>query len=207
MSFDLQIKNISSYTKSLTKIDFLTSLENWDLGQYLVLSPDEQKDLYLAIASHPDENELSIIVKSDAAIISYLNSHSSIKSSIPQGNGFPKQLLDFSHLLFLAHGTGISAIRPLLIETYKRSPESATFIYGCKSSDEIPNDTSMKNVDLISAESDTNGEHVQDCIKSFPLEKPNQTGVFMVGSNEFQETCQSLLLKSGIVDTNIGKNF
>jgi NAD(P)H-flavin reductase len=202
----IECEKTTEISANLIQFQFNNPGFSWRVGQYCVLNLDDNDKIYLAIASHPKEKNLTFIVSKSSKFSTFLSEKKQIQCSSPEGPGFNDKLFNFSSLLAISHGTGISAIRPVLWEALINKKETL-FIYGCKSPTEYPSSEEFKQVKKSLAFSQTENKHVQDHIRSLQLSDSRNTGVFLVGSNEFQDSVISSLMDKGFLAENISKNF
>lgn len=202
----VELLESSEISSNLIQYDFINPEFSWEIGQYCVLHLSSGEKLYLAIASHPSEKTLKFIVPKASKLSDHLSEQQSINCDVPAGNGFNLNLIACPTIIAISHGTGISALRPILIET-QRNEKRPVFFYGCKKESEYPSGTEYKEVSPFIAYSSSAQKHVQDLITEYSFSNPGQSAVFLVGSNEFQESVTGILIENGFSKDNISKNF
>lgn len=93
-------------------------------GQYAAMHLEkESKARYLAFASHPAEGELLFISRHGCA-------GQKAMLSKPMGEGFGCDYSNPKPILFISHGTGISALRPAILERQRVKAPTDTLLYG-----------------------------------------------------------------------------
>jgi ferredoxin-NADP reductase len=97
-------------------------------GQYVTLAQDAtEKPKFLAIASHASESNLYFLSRNSPPAVG-----AEMILSEPMGKGFTCDFKNPQAFLFLTHGTGISAIRPALIERRQSGFTHDTLLYGIR---------------------------------------------------------------------------
>lgn len=93
-------------------------------GQFVALRTTlDSPPVFLALASHPSEKDLLLLSRTR-----YLGKTVFITAA--QGAGFECDFSVSQPFLFITHGSGISAIRPAILERHARGFKSDTLLYG-----------------------------------------------------------------------------
>lgn len=202
----IELHQSTEISSNLVQHDFFNPGFSWKIGQYCVLSLSSEEKLYLAIASHPSEKTLKFIVPKTSKLSEHLSKTEPVYCDAPAGNGFNHDLFNHPTVIAISHGTGISAIRPVLLQAQKKNKPPVLF-YGCKDESEYPTGTEYSEVSPLIAYSKSAQKHVQDLITEYSFSEPGKIGVFLVGSNEFQDSVTDELIKKGFAKEHISKNF
>ena len=93
-------------------------------GQFIALRTTlDSPPVFLALASHPSEKDLFLLSRTR-----YLGKTVFITAA--QGSGFECDFSDSQPFLLITHGSGISAIRPAILERHAHGFNSDTLLYG-----------------------------------------------------------------------------
>lgn len=111
---------------------------NFKHGQFTTLSTPQKEPAYFAIASHPQEEHLSFLIKNGQWVPA---SGQEITMGEAMGNGFDSQAIQSPNLWLITHGSGISAFASLLKEIYKNTDQykKVRLDYGVRTNEELPN--------------------------------------------------------------------
>jgi NAD(P)H-flavin reductase len=172
-------------------------------GQYLAITAEgEDKVRYLALASHRSEPHLLFLSRHSYA-------GKSVSSSPPQGQGFGCDLSTPKPLLFLTHGTGISALRPALFERRARGFITDTLLYGIADQAHEPDIDVLKDdfpVRQLRAYSRTGRrQRVQQVLPAIAVEQFG--AVLLVGGKEMMAEVKQVLGSQGFPAERIYSNF
>ncbi len=173
-------------------------------GQYASLAFREgEKPKFLAIASHHDEAHL-LFLSRDTALPAQ-----SVAVSAPQGKGFAADFGDRHPFLYLTHGTGISAIRPAMLERKKRGFTADTLLYGIASANVEPElDCLREDFGIKQLRAFSNAEYkayVQDLVDTLDL--GDFGAILLVGSNEMMANCREILARKKFPAGKIFSNY
>lgn len=193
-------------------------------GQYIKASlADSTFTTFLTIASHPDEAKLEFLINSNgknAHEICSLAPGKHFKITSPLGNGFPVEKLNSKTIYLVSHGSGISAMKPLIMELRKNRNlyGPIRFIYGVRHYNDFPYKDllqdwmgSLELYDIISRDPGNpalwNGEsgHVQDVIKKIKPEPQNAVAVIS-GSEAMEKDVAEIFKGFGFSAEQILKN-
>jgi NAD(P)H-flavin reductase len=173
-------------------------------GQYAVITfKNSDKPKYLAIAAHSSEKEL-LFLSRDA-----VTTGDGLTLSEPQGKGFTSDFADKRPFLYLTHGTGISAIRPAMMERKHRGFSEDVLLYGIASAsvepelDCLAHDFGVKQLRAYSA--DEYKAYVQD--RAHTLDVEHFGAVLLVGSKEMMASCREVLAAKGFPVERIFSNY
>ncbi|MFZ5627525.1 MAG: hypothetical protein ACOY5B_00235 [Spirochaetota bacterium] len=172
-------------------------------GQYIAVSTeDEEKARYLALASHSSEPELLLLSR-------HCYAGKSASASAPQGKGF---VCDFSlaqPLLFITHGTGISALRPAILERRARGFTNDTLLYGVADEAHEPELDILRNdfpICQLRAYSRT-GDHqrVQQVLPA--INSRDFGGILLIGGKEMMADVKQVLATQDFPADRVYSNF
>ena len=173
-------------------------------GQYAVITfTGNDKPKYLAIAAHSSEKDLLFISRDT------VSAGDTLTLSEPQGKGFTCDFADKRPFLYLTHGTGISAIRPAMLERRHRGAGDDVLLYGIASADTEPNldclasNFGVKQLRAYSA--DEYKAYVQD--RTHTLDVEHFGAVLLVGSKEMMASCREVLTVKGFPAERIFSNY
>lgn len=173
-------------------------------GQYAVITfKGSDKPKYLAIAAHRSEKDL-LFISRDA-----VRTGDTLTLSEPQGNGFACDFADKRPILYLTHGTGISAIRPAMLERKHRGFSDDVLLYGIASASVEPEldclalDFGVKQLRAFSA--DEYKAYVQD--RAHTLDVEHFGAVLLVGSKEMMTSCREVLAAKGFPVERVFSNY
>ena len=156
-------------------------------GQYVTLTLNAgEKPKFLALASHDDEPHLLFVLRDLTA------PKAAVAISAPQGKGFAADFGEKKPFLFLTHGTGISAIRPAMLERKRRGFGADVLLYGIASADKEPDlDCLRADFGVQQLRAYSNAEYkayVQD--HAHTLDVSHFGAILLVGSNEMMAACR-----------------
>lgn len=173
-------------------------------GQYAVITfKGSDKPKYLAIAAHRSEKDL-LFISRDA-----VRTGDTLTLSEPQGKGFACDFADKRPILYLTHGTGISALRPAMLERRQRGFAEDTLLYGIASAAQEPEldclsgDFGVKQLRAYSA--DEYKAYAQD--RAHTLDVDHFGAVLLVGSKEMMASCREVLAAKGYPAEKIFSNY
>lgn len=172
-------------------------------GQYVQYSADaNEKVKYLALASHPDEKELMLAGRLSEP-------GATVEISAAQGNGFASNFAETKPYLYVTHGTGISAIRPAIIERLKQGHRGDTLLYGAREAAVVP------HLDCLSAEAGVSQlraysrgsecNYVQQVLETLDISSFGT--VLLIGSKEMMTACRDVLGARKFSAEKIFSNF
>jgi len=172
-------------------------------GQYLAITAEgEQKARYLAIASHQSEEALLFLSRHSYA-------GKSASASAPQGKGFASDFSAHKPMLFITHGTGISALRPAILERRSRGFTTDTLLFGVADEAHEPDLDILKNdfpLRQIRAYSRT-GDH-QRVQQVLPTMDTSEFGVILlIGGREMMDEVKQVLTTQGFPADRVHSNF
>lgn len=159
-------------------------------GQYIQFSDAEgAKVKYLALASHPSEEHLLLA----GNIVT--PPQTTVAISAPLGNGFGCDFGLKDGFLFVTHGSGISAIRPAIVERLKRNNQRDTLLFGARTAETVPNLDCLENSAGISQlraySRSARNEYVQQSLETLDLS--HFGAILLVGSKEMMTACRQVL--------------
>ncbi len=173
-------------------------------GQYVTLAyGDQDKPRFLALASHPSEDQLLFVSRHGAA------SAPQVSLSAPQGKGFACDFTNPGNFLHITHGSGISAIRPAIYERLRGGHSGDALLYGISGPEAVPdldclNETSgVKQLRAYSKAAKP--QHVQDVLQNLDLSL--FTHVILIGSKEMMESCRGVLSAKNFAVAAIFSNY
>lgn len=195
-------------------------------GQYIYinLADHEGKGSFFALSCHPDEKELELLIKDQGHIAADLSrSGPGVKVDIsePIGPGFAPEKLHGKTLYMITHGSGLSAIKPVIEEIRKNRNQygPSRLLYGVKTVSDFPfKDTlrdwmgSIEVYDIISTPTTDkniwNGEigYVQDILKKISP-SPKEAIALVVGSKQMFTEVSEILRGFGFTDEQILTNL
>ncbi|MBX3722559.1 MAG: hypothetical protein KF713_12025 [Turneriella sp.] len=202
---ELKIRGVKKDKGGFAHLSF-TKPENYTFtpGQYAILTfTAGDKPKYLAFASHTTEADLLFVLRGD------FSAGTEVAVSAPQGKGFGCDFGDTKPMLFLTHGTGISAIRPALIERKKRGFENDVLLYGIASAAQEPEldclaaDFGVEQLRAFSAAEYK--AYVQDHAHTLAVE--HFGAVLLVGSKEMMASCREVLAAKGFPAEKVFSNY
>ncbi|MCX7631798.1 MAG: hypothetical protein N2Z22_00540 [Turneriella sp.] len=167
-------------------------------GQYVVVFANDGQKRYFALASHPEEKELLFLTRQPLRAATF---------SLPQGTGFGCDFRDKRPWLFITHGSGISALRPAILERRRRGLASDTLIYGIRqwgaqpALDVLGADFPLHKIYALSAQ----GERVQQRLRSHALS--HYGAVLLVGSQEMMTEVRQILAENQFPASAIYTNY
>ncbi|MDH4263763.1 MAG: hypothetical protein OEV78_12025 [Spirochaetia bacterium] len=193
-------------------------------GQYIKVSViDVDFFSYLTISSHPDENYIELLVNTggfNACKICALPVGSSLHISPALGNGFSASKFTDKTIYLVTHGSGMSAIKPLIEELRKNRHHfgQISLIYGVRTPNDFPFKPLIRNwmgsvevFDIISKDPHDlkawTGEigHVQHVLQKLQP-KPDNAIAVIVGSDEMESEVTQMFKDFGFSTNQILKN-
>ncbi|MBV6493160.1 MAG: hypothetical protein LDLANPLL_01175 [Turneriella sp.] len=173
-------------------------------GQYTYLALSENDKKTLAYASHESEPHLYFLFRGD-----YTHSTTPTLSK-PQGAGFTCVFDNNTPMLFITHGTGITALRGAMVERKIHNLlKKDTLLYGSPSKDSEP------SLDCLSANfginqlraysQDPKNLHIQDVLQT--LDVKNFESILLIGSGSMTKTCKEILITKNFPIEKIYTNF
>ena len=173
-------------------------------GQYVQFTDSPgAKIKYLALASHRSEPHLLLAGRFHAP------ADKTVSISEPQGKGFACNYTDKQGFLFLTHGTGISAIRPAMLERRMFGHCNDALLYGIRTKEEEPDldclaaDFGAEQLRAYSCSSDS--AHVQQRLETMDLSRFG--AVLIVGSKEMMSSCREILAARSFPAQQIYSNY
>jgi len=203
-----------------------TKPENFSFlpGQYISAKTENEKNVYLALASHPTNNYLEFLINKANFAGSTLCRKvpgDTMSISEPIGPGFITDDLKGKTIYLITHGSGLSAIKPLIeeIRMARENYGSVRFLYGVRTKDDFPLPDllhswmgSIEYYDIISQDpkdkSIWNADvgYVQDILKRI-APKPDNSIAIVIGSKEFDNDIKEILNGFGFRDDQILDNI
>ena len=176
---------------------------SYNPGQYIAITAGgEEKARYLALASHGSEPHLLLLSR-------HCYAGKPASASAPQGIGFACNFAEARPMLFITHGTGISALRPALLERRARGFITDTLLYGVADEAHEPDIDVLKNdfpVRQLRAYSRT-GDH-QRVQQVLPAIKTADFGaVLLVGGKEMMADVKQVLGAQKFPADRVFSNF
>jgi len=173
-------------------------------GQYAqVKFTATDKPKMLAFASHPSEEALFFISRDE------IPTAETLTVSLPQGNGFCCDYADPRPMLFLTHGTGISAIRAAMLERRALGFTGDTLLYGIAAEHAEPDiDCLHANFSVRQLRAHSRAEfraYVQDHLQT--LDIAHFGAVLLIGSREMMAACREILATKQFPPEKIFSNF
>lgn len=173
-------------------------------GQYVQYSDSPgAKIKYLALASHRSEPQLLLAGRF------HTPAGATVGISEPQGKGFACNYTDKHGFLFITHGTGISAIRPAMLERRMFGHCNDALLYGMRTKEDEP------QLDCLSAEfgaeqlraysGGSDNARVQQRLETMDLSRFST--VLIVGSKEMMTTCREILTARSFPADQIFSNY
>lgn len=172
-------------------------------GQYVAATGNgEEKPRYLALASHPHETDLLLVSR-------HTYGGDVVSLSAPQGNGFGCDYGDSNPMLFITHGTGISALRPAILERRSRGFQSDALLYGIADEQHEPDLDVLKKDFLLAqlrAYSQADKRHrVQQVLPA--LDCRTFGAVLLIGGKEMMADVKQILAAQNFPTERIFSNF
>jgi NAD(P)H-flavin reductase len=197
-------------------------------GQYIQLRIGERRPRFFAIASSPGAATFELLLKLDDANdpILALKPGDRVDVTAPAGPGFPFEEHASRRWIYIAMGSGISAIRPLLEATAAREPDRrTTLLYGVRNLASLPYRQRIPawhdhgvDLRLVLSRPDEEDQwtgrtgHVQDHLTKDLVEarepgQPADVAIFAVGSKEMLAAIREKLVEIGHPEVPIATNF
>lgn len=172
-------------------------------GQYAAMQLNaESKARYLAFASHPHEGDLLFISR-------HRCEGQEVTLSAPMGKGFGCDYAAAEPMLFITHGTGISALRPAILERRRLQAPVDALLYGIADAEHEPElDILQANFPLrqLRAYSRSGAkERVQQILPS--LNTSNFGAILLVGGKEMMAEVRAILTSKNYPAERIYTNF
>ena len=193
-------------------------------GQYIEVSILESNhSSFFAVASHPSEPFIELLIKpsgENAKKICHMPTGSEIRISEPLGPGFPINSFQNKTIYLITHGTGISAIKPVIEELRKERNKYGPIrlIYGVRYPDDIPFKNllrewmgSLEIYDIVSDDPGNlqvwSGEtgHVQDVLMKIQP-NPDNSVALVTGSEKMEHQILEMLKEFGFEPDSIFRN-
>ncbi|MBS0618749.1 MAG: hypothetical protein JSR44_11210 [Spirochaetes bacterium] len=173
-------------------------------GQYAQIQfTAADKPKMLAFASHPSEETLFFMSRDEIPTAETLSVFH------PQGSGFLCDFADPRPILFLTHGTGISAIRSAMLERRARGFSTDTLLYGIAAEHAEPDIDCLKtNFPVRQLRAHSQAEYrayVQDRLQA--LDAIHFGAVLLIGSREMMAACHEILATKQFPPEKIFSNF
>lgn len=186
------------HTRFAKPIDFA-----YHPGQYAAMQLNaENKARYLAFASHPHEGDLLFISR-------HRCEGQEATLSTPMGKGFGCNYNSPQPTLFITHGTGISALRPAILERRRVGAPVDTLLYGIADTEHEPElDILQANFPLrqLRAYSRSGAkERVQQILPS--LEIDGFGAILLVGAKEMVAEVRAILVSKNYPAERVYTNF
>ena len=180
-------------------------------GQVVVLRPNDEEKVYLAIASSPGEAAAIELLMGTAAAEKVNPSEGrSIVMEPPNGKGFPVEMAEGRDVLLFAVGSAIAPIRPLVqMIRAKRSNYGRVALYaGASSEEDFPYRREFEawkrdRIDVVRAISKP---WVQELFERDPLPVDDAVA-YVCGMKEMMESVTATLVAAGLPATKIGRNW
>ncbi len=173
-------------------------------GQYVQFSEAPgAKIKYLALASHPSEPHLLLAGKFSAS------AGTAVTISEAHGKGFFCNYADKRGFLFVTHGTGISALRPAMLERRMHGHCNDALLYGVRTKEDEPDlDCLAANFgaeQLRAYSGSFDNARVQQRLETMELLRFGT--VLIVGSKEMMTTCREILAARSFPINQIFSNY
>jgi len=172
-------------------------------GQYLSITAEgEDKVRYLALASHRSEPHLLFLSRHSYA-------GKSASASAPQGKGFASDFSAPKPMLFITHGTGISALRPAILERRSRGFTTDTLLFGVADEahepdlDILKNDFPLRQIRAYSRTGDQ--QRVQQVLPAINTTKFG--AILLIGGKEMMNDVKQVLTTQGFPAERVYSNF
>ena len=193
-------------------------------GQYTQVSlPGYTYFTNLAIASHPDENNLELLISAvgvNAVKLCRLPPGALVNIASPIGSGFPMEKLTGKTVYLITHGSGISAIKPVIQEIRKNRNKfgPVRLLYGVRTPEDFPYPRllrdwmgSLEIYDIISKNPAEvkiwSGEtgYVQDILLKIQPDPENAIAA-ICGNQTMESQVRDILKNFGFSDSQILQN-
>lgn len=173
-------------------------------GQYVQFSDSPgAKIKYLALASHASEPHLLLAGRFHAP------AETTVTISEAQGNGFACNYADKRGFLFVTHGTGISAVRPAMVERSMHGHCNDALLYGVRIKEDEPELdclTANFGAEQLRAYSGSfDNARVQQRLETMELSRFGT--VLLIGSKEMMTSCREILVARGFAADKIYSNY
>lgn len=173
-------------------------------GQYVTLAEsNDAKPKFLALASHASEPDLLFVSRSSPVAVG-----TELIISAPMGTGFGSDFTGKKPFLFLTHGTGISAVRPAMVERRQLGFTGDTLLYGVRDAASEPELDCLRDsfgARQLRAFSEGRHWHVQDALAQMDLSSFGT--VILVGSKEMAASCRETLAGKNFPSNRIFSNY
>ena len=215
MQLDNNSIHQAELTPEMTLVEFdKPSNMTYKPGQYAVISTGETKG-YFSYFSHESQDQVQFLIKRGNETADAILSAESLELSEPRGSGFNLEKAKQHNLLLLTHGSGISAIRPVIIEALSNrdSYEDIILIYGIKNENHLPLSAEFKkyaeSIQVIYAYSEKDGKngHTQKHVARLDESFVKNAACCIVGSKEMSSACKEVLESKGISPELVLTNF
>ena len=208
------------HTIRLTKPDGF----NHVVGQYIKITLEDGAQGVFTIASHPDVPSIELLISKSggtAEKVCRLAPGDCVQISEPAGPGFVSENFLHKTIYLIAHGSGISAIKPLVEELRKKRNlyGPIRLLYGVRTVEDFPYPElfkqwmgSVEYYDIISEKPEKmslyNGEigHVQDILTNIKPEPENAVAIIS-GSPEFEKEIRDILIAHSFSNEQIIRNY
>lgn len=179
-------------------------------GQVIVARPSPDDQLYLALASSPSDDFLEVLLGKGAADKLKPTSGDKLTMDPPMGRGFPLDPAKGKDVLMFAVGSAISPVRALV--NHFRADRSAygriTLYVGAHTEEDFPfaDEFEAWRRDRIDIVKSVSKPWVQD---KFEADPPPVTDAmaYVCGMKPMMESVQAALIKAGLPEDRIGKNW
>lgn len=191
-------------------------------GQYAAIRIPGFKDGFFAMTNHPEEKQWEFLIKESSPLTSHLlemKIGGEFELSMALGKGFAIEKAIGKDVFFFAAGSGISALRPVLLEIFKKrgNYNSVTLFYGARNPDEFAytrkfSEWEKNEIKIFRIISNVEHKewrgpigHVQQLIpKKIDSKK---TAAFLCGMPEMVEDVKGKLLDRGLSKNQILTNY
>jgi NAD(P)H-flavin reductase len=221
---DARILSATRVTGELVLLTFdrpAPAVEEERPGQYVLASTGGLPPVPFALASAAGAARWELLVRAGEGTSGRLASlvpGNPFSVSLPLGNGFSLEGTEGKELLLVAAGTGLSALRPLVLHACERRGRfgRVTLLHGARSPDELAwreetatwRSSGAEVVHVVSRPADTGWDgptgHVQSHLEG---RVTASTVAFLCGPQRMLQDCTTQLRARGLRDEDIRKNF
>lgn len=207
------VKNITNETPTLLSVALEVSDEVKTAfvtpGQYIVLHPEGDKPVFMAIASAPG-SDLELLVGPGAADKLGLVAGASIEIDPPAGKGYAIDLAKNKDIILFSVGSGLSAIRSVIdfVRAHREDYGRVVLFHGAHTDE----DHAYRRLDEVWATANIEVRRsnskpwVQDVFRANPV--PVESAVaFVCGMKEMVAGVTEALVEAGLDAGQVRQNF
>ncbi len=190
-------------------------------GQYAAIRIPGLKENFFAMTHHPEEKQWEFLIKESSPLTAHLlemKMGDKLELSMALGKGFAIEKAIGKDVFLFAAGSGISALRPVLLEIFKKRKNynAVTLFYGARNPDEFAytrkfpewekNEIKISRIISNVEHKEWRGPigHVQQLIPK--KIDPKKTAAFLCGMPEMVEDVTRELLNRGLSKNQILTN-